>query len=53
VPVLGVLFPLFVFGVLVEIVLHQAGRMVGMDDLLANFAGLLIAAPLTFVIVHC
>lgn len=52
VPVLGVLFPLFVFGVLVEIVLHQAGRMVGMDDLLANFAGLLIAAPLTFVIVH-
>ena len=40
------------FHVIVEIVLHQAGRMAGMDDLLANFAGLLIAAPLTCVIVH-
>lgn len=50
--VLGVLFPLFAYGVLVEIIQSQVGRMAGMDDLVANFTGLLISAPLTLVIVH-
>lgn len=50
--VLGVLVPLFVYGVFIEVVQSQVGRYAGMDDLVANLIGLAISAPLTFLIVH-
>lgn len=50
--VLGVLFPLFVYGVLIEVVQSRVGRFAGMDDLVANLIGLAISAPLTLLIVH-
>lgn len=49
---LAILFPLFVYGVLIEVIQYYLGRFAGLDDVLANLAGLAISAPLSFLLVH-
>lgn len=49
---LGVLFPLFVFGVIIEALQYQVGRFAGMDDLVANLIGLVISAFVSLLIVR-
>lgn len=49
---IGVLIPLFIFGVIIEALQYQVGRFAGMDDLVANLIGLAISAVVSLVIVR-
>lgn len=48
--VVAVMFPLFIYGVLIEAMQYQVGRFAGMDDLVANLVGLGIASVSTLFI---